>query len=248
MANYELYYWPNIPGRGEFVRLTLEEGGADYIDVARLPEGEGGGLKALLKVMRDEASPLEPFAAPFLKVGPEIIAQTANILFYLGPRLGLAPEDEIGRLRAHQIQLTISDFISEAHDVHHPIAMSLYYEEQRTEAHRRAIHFVKERIPKYLGYFERILERNRSGGRAHLVGDKLTYVDLSIFQVISGLRYAFPNALARLSPKVAMLVALADQVAARPRISSYLASSRRVAFNQHGIFRHYPELDPPLVD
>jgi glutathione S-transferase len=235
---YELYYWPTIPGRGEFVRLALEEAGQEYRDVARLPESAGGGVKALMKLMRDTPD-LEPFAPPFLKVGGEVIAQTANILHYLGPRLGLVPSDEVGRRRVHQLQLTIADFISETHDTHHPIAVSLYYEDQRAEAQRRASIFVSERLPKYLGYFERVLERNGD----HLVGATVSYADLSIFQVISGLCYAFPRAMARLAPQIPHLLALRDRVAARPRLAAYLASSRRLAFNQHGLFRHYPELD-----
>jgi glutathione S-transferase len=244
MADYQLYYWPTIPGRGEFVRLALEEGGADYVDVARLSEAQGGGVKALMRVMRDETSDLQPLAPPFLKVGALIIAQTANILHYLGPRLHLVPDDEISRLRAHQLQLTIADFVSEAHDVHHPIGVSLYYEDQRAEALRRAPLFISERMPKYLGYFERALERNSDGTRSHLVGASLSYVDLSLFQLIGGLQFAFPRAMVQLAPRIPLSLALHDRVASQPRVAAYLASSRRLPFNQHGIFRHYPELDP----
>jgi glutathione S-transferase len=243
MPSYELYYWPNIPGRGEFVRLALEDGGAEYVDVARLPEDQGGGIKALMKMMRDEGSPLQPLAPPFLKVGGEVIAQTANILHYLAPRLGLVPEDEAGQRQAHQLQLTIADFINEAHDVHHPIAVSLYYEDQRVEARRRAPLFINERLPKYLGYFERVLERNGAADRAHLVGAAASYVDLSMFHVIAGLDYAFPRAMAQMAPKIPLLRALHRRIPQRPRLAAYLASPRRIAFNQHGLFRHYPELD-----
>lgn len=241
---YELYYWPNIPGRGEFVRLTLEDAGASYVDVARRPEAEGGGVKALLSMMRNEAHDLEPFAPPFLKAGKLVIAQTANILHYLGARLGLCPDDEASRLRAHQLQLTIADFIAEVHDVHHPLASSLYYEDQKNEAMRRAPLFIGERIPKYLGYFERVLDRNQSRGEGtRLLGAKVSYVDLSMFQVVSGLAYAFPRAMARFAPKIPRLLALRDQVAERPRLQAYLASPRRLPFNQQGLFRDYPELD-----
>jgi glutathione S-transferase len=240
MATYELYYWPTIPGRGEFVRLALEDAGADYVDIARLPEDQGGGVKALMKAMRSDELDLQPLAPPFLKVGNQVIAQTANILDYLGPRLGLADDDEASRRRVHQLQLTIADFVSEAHDVHHPIASSLYYEDQRTEARRRAPLFIGERMPKYLGYFERVLERN---GGTHIVGAGVSYVDLSMFQVIGGLDYAFPRAMAQQSPKIPLLRALHQRVPARPRLAAYLASPRRLAFNQHGLFRHYPELD-----
>src|SRR5688572_8933909 len=243
MATYELYYWPSIPGRGELVRLALEDAGADYVDVVRLPESEGGGVKALMKMMREDGIDLQPLAPPFLKVGNEVIAQTANILYYLAPRLGLIGKDESSQRRAHQLQLTIADFITEVHDVHHPIAVSLYYEDQRAEARRRAPLFISDRLPKYLGYFERVLERNTAGDRAHLVDGSVSYVDLSMFQVIAGLDYAFPRAMAQQSGKIPLLRALHQRIPRRPRLAAYLASSRRIAFNLHGLFRHYPELD-----
>jgi glutathione S-transferase len=235
---YELYYWAGIQGRGEFVRLALEEAGAEYVDVARRP----GGEEAMVRMMHDEPGGRAPFAPPFLKAGDLVIAQTANILFYLGGHLGLAPADEAGRLWALQLQLTIADFVDEIHDTHHPIASSLYYEDQRQEAKVRADDFLKSRAPKYLGYFERVLERNPAGSD-HLLGAELTYADLSLFQIVAGLRYAFPRAMAHLGPKHPRLIALHGRVAARPRIAAYLASDRRIPFNEHGIFRHYPELD-----
>jgi len=233
---YELYYWAGIQGRGEFVRLALEEAGAEYVDVARQP----GGERAMARFLGGNAVERPPFALPFLKAGDLVIGQTANILLYLGARHGLAPADEGGRLWAHQLQLTIADFVDEVHDTHHPIASSLYYEDQREEAHARAADFVKSRMPKYLGYFERVLDKAGSG---HLLGSELTYPDLSLFQIVAGLRYAFPRAMTQLEPKHPRVVALHERVAARPRIAAYLASERRIAFNQHGIFRHYPELD-----
>lgn len=235
---YELYYWAGIQGRGEFVRLALEEAGADYVDVAR----EAGGESAMSRLLGGGDVEHPPFAPPFLRAGELIIGQTANILLYLGARHGVAPDDEAGRLWTHQLQLTIADLVDEVHDTHHPIASSLYYEDQRREARARAADFLKSRAPKYLGYFERVLERNKAGDR-HLVGAALTYPDLSLFQIVAGLRYAFPRAMARLEPKHPRVVALHDRVAARPRIAAYLASDRRIAFNEHGIFRHYPELD-----
>jgi glutathione S-transferase len=240
---YELYYWPTIPGRGEFVRLVLEEGGARYIDVAREPAQKGGGVKAMTKLMR-ESPGVEPFAPPFIKVGDQVIAQTANILAFLAPRLGLVGADEASRTAANQLQLTIADFTDEAHDVHHPIAVSLYYHDQKVEAQRRAPIFIAERMTKFLGYFERVVEKNekRAGG-PYLVGSSLSYVDLSMFQLMAGLKFAFPNAMARLALKIPHLYALADQVAKRPRLAAYLASNRRIPFNEHGLFRHYPELD-----
>jgi glutathione S-transferase len=242
-TKYELYYWPSIQGRGEFVRLALEEGGASYVDVARLPEKDGGGIKAIQRLLSGEASGPLPFAPPILKVGERLLSQTANILFFLGPRLGLIPNDEAYRLEANQIQLTIADFIGEAHDSHHPISVGLYYEDQKAEAHRRAESFVGDRMPKYLGYFEKLLARNRRSGGEYLVGDALTYVDLSMFQVLSGLAYAYPNGLKRESARIPLLRELRDRVSARPRIAAYLTSGRRIPFNQHGLFRHYPELD-----
>jgi len=235
---YELYYWAGIQGRGEFVRLALEEAGADYADVAR----EAGGDGAMLRLLDGEEVEHPPFAPPFLRAGRLLISQTANILLYLGPRHDLAPTAEAGRLWAHQLQLTIADLVDEVHDTHHPIASSLYYEDQRPAARRRTADFLKSRAPKYLGYFEKVLTRNKAGS-GRLVGAKLSYPDLALFQVMAGLRYAFPQAMTRLEPKYPQVAALHDRVAARPRIAAYLASDRRIAFNEHGIFRHYPELD-----
>jgi glutathione S-transferase len=235
---YELYYWSSIQGRGEFVRVALEEAGADYVDVARQPGGEA----EMMRLLDGEEIARPSFAPPFLKAGALLIGQTANILFYLGGQLGLAPAAEAGRLWAHQLQLTIADLVDEAHDTHHPIAGSLYYEDQRKEALARAADFRRSRMPKYLGHFERILSRNNARG-GHLIGARLSYPDLSLFQIVAGLRYAFPKAMAGLEQKHPRVVALHDRIAARPRIAAYLASDRRIPFNQHGIFRHYPELD-----
>jgi glutathione S-transferase len=235
---YELYYWAGIQGRGEFVRLALEEAGADYVDVAREADGES----AMLRLLDGEEVERPPFAPPYLKAGRLLIGQTANILLYLGPRHDLVPASEAGRLWAHQLQLTIADLVDEAHDTHHPIASSLYYEDQRPEAQRRSADFLKARVPKYLGYFEKVLARNKARGE-HLIGARLSYPDLSLFQVVAGLRYAFPRAMARLGPDYPRVAALHDAVASRPRIAGYLGSNRRIAFNQQGIFRHYPELD-----
>ena len=233
---YELYYWPEIQGRGEFVRLALEDAGVEYIDVAR----RRGGTSAMLKLLDDEKVKTPPFAPPFLKAGTVLIGQTANILLFLGSRHGLAPAGEAGRLWTHQLQLTIADFVVEIHDAHHPIASSLYYEDQRKEARRRTQDFLKSRAPKYLGYFERVLER--SAGK-YLVGRTATYADLSLFQLVAGLRYAFPRAMARLERRHPRVVGVHDRVRERERIAAYLDSDRRIPFNQMGIFRHYQELD-----
>jgi glutathione S-transferase len=240
---YELYYWPEIQGRGEFVRLALEEAGADYVDVARLPSRRGSGMQAMMRFLESRSVKHPPFAPPFLKAGDLLVAQTANILLFLGPRLRLVPKNEASRLWAHQLQLTIADWVAEVHDTHHPIAGGLYYEEQRREAKRRAADFRKERLPKFLGYFEQLLEAGPKRTN-YLLGKAVSYVDLSIFQMVAGLRYAFPRAMARLEPEYPGVVALHDRVSARPRIAAYLTSKRRLPFNQQGIFRHYAELDP----
>jgi glutathione S-transferase len=236
---YELYYWPTIQGRGEFVRLALEETGAAYVDVARR-RTRGGGVPRMMKLLDGSRLPRPPFAPPFLRAGGLLIAQTANILLYLGARHALAPREEGGRLWTHQLQLTIADFVAEIHDTHHPIASSLYYEDQKKEARRRAADFRENRMPKYLGYFERVLARNPGG---HLLGRKFTYADLSLFQVVAGLRYAFPKAMQRLEKDVPRTIELHGRVAQRSRIAAYLRSDRRIAFNQRGVFRCYKELD-----
>ena len=237
---YELYYWPSNQGRGEFVRLALEDAAAEYIDVGRLSEAEGGGVPAILKLMNAPEIKTPPFAPPFFKAGELIIGQTANILMFIGAHHQLAPADEAGRLWTHQLQLSVTDFVREIHDTHHPLGAAFYYEEQKAEAKRYSQNFLKLRLPKFLTYFETVLTRN--GGR-HLVGSAITYIDLSLFQLVAGLRYAFPRAMARIEPSVPRLIALHDAVQIRPRIAAYLASPRRMAFDEKGVFRRYPELD-----
>ena len=231
---YALYYWPQIQGRAEFIRLALEEAGTDYVDVARTK----GGMDKMMRLMKSGVHP--PFAPPFLKAGSLLIAQTAMILLYLGGRHGLAPKDEAGRLWVHQCQLTLLDFLVEIHDTHHPIGGGLYYHDQKMEALRRTADFRASRLPKYLGYFERLLAKHPRGG---LAGAKPCYADLSLFQTIDGLAYAFPQAMASVKRRYPRLHALHDRVAARPRVKAYLASARRIPFNEQGIFRYYPELD-----
>lgn len=236
---YKLYYQPSIQGRGEFVRLALEGAGAEYVDVARNPDF---GRPGIMKILEDPNVEHPSFAPPFLEAGKLMIGQTANILQYLGPRLGLAPKSEAGRLWVHQLQLTITDWVAEVGATHHPIANALYYEEQKPECARRAFYFRTQRIPKFLGYYEKILNHNRKGAD-FLLGKKLCYADLSLFQMLEGLRYAFPRTMASEGAKHPRVARVHDRVKDRPRIAKYLASPRRLAFNQNGIFRHYPELE-----
>lgn len=267
--HYELFYWPMLQGRGEFVRLALEDAEADYTDIARHGQGSHGGMARMQQVLESEpdhtgddsdkhdngdssgtkgsaggiALPFElPFAPPFLKARPHVVSQTANILQFLGPRLSLVPEDAASRTFINGLQLTIADAVTEAHDTHHPIASSLYYEDQKAAAKARAGDFIDQRIPKFLGYFQRVIERNPADA-GWLVGHQASYADLSLFQLIEGLHYAFPKGLHDFNQRYPMLATLRENVAARPGLKRYLASKRRIAFNEEGIFRHYPELD-----
>lgn len=235
---YELYYWDGLQGRGEFVRLALEQAGADYVDVARTD----GGMDKMFAFIEGRQGNQMPFAPPFLKDGEIIVSHVANILHYLGPKLGLVPEGEQARIFAHGLQLTIADFVMEVHDTHHPISTADYYEDQKEEAKARTKAFLQHRVPKFMGYFNRIIAANPAGG-GHAIGDRLSYVDLSLFQVAEGLAYAFPRAMARFDTDYPDVAKLRDKVRTQPNIRSYLESDRRLAFNESGIFRHYPELD-----
>ncbi|WP_199099841.1 glutathione S-transferase [Dyella sp. ASV21] len=232
---YQLYYWTGIQGRGEFVRLALEDSGTDYLDVAR-EQGDA----VMMSFLRGTQPGARPFAPPFLRAGRQVIAQTANILAFLAPRHGLVPASAASQCYALQLQLTISDIVAEVHDTHHPVSGELYYAQQRAEARKRAAAFRTQRMPKYLGYFEQIVASN--DGR-HALGRRHSYVDLSLFQLMAGLTYAFPGAMKRLKRRLPHLHALGERVAARPRLAAYLASERRLPFNENGIFRHYTELD-----
>lgn len=238
--SYELYYWPIIPGRGEFVRLVLEEAGVPYRDMARLSEAEGGGLESLMVYVRGEPPGQPAYAPPILVRGDLVLAQTAAICAFLGERHGLAPDDPEQRMQALQLQLTIADVADEAHNTHHPVSGALYYEDQKDAAAEASRQFLGQRLPRFLPYFERVLDRN--GGQG-LVGDALSYADLSLFQLLEGLEHAFPRGFARAAESTPGLLALRDRVATRPGIAAYLASDRRLAFNEYGVFRHYPELD-----
>ena len=239
---YEFYYWPMIQGRGEVVRLALEEAGANYIDVARSDEEQEDNRAAILAILQDTNLERPPFAPPFLSDNGLIIAQAAAILQYLAPRINLIGTEEAERVFAHQIQLTVTDFLMEVHDTHHPLASALYYEDQVEEAKKRSANFIEMRIPKYLEYFEKILNNNKSNS-GWLISDKLTYPDLSLFQIIEGLNYAFPNAFSKIGKNYPKTLALREGVRNRPNTAAYLASNRRIPFNTKGVFRHYPELD-----
>lgn len=233
---YELYYWTGIQGRGEYIRLALEEAGVPYRDMARI-KGDG----VIEELTGSVATP--SFAPPFLKHDDLVIGQVSTILLYLGDTLNLAPGDERLRLWTQQIQLTIADFVAEGHDVHHPIGMGRYYEEQKGEAARRAEEFREQRVPKFLDWFETVLSRNPEGPQ-YLVGGELSYADLSLFQVMTGLDYAFPRLMGRIEAGYPKVQALKSRVAERPNIAAYLASDRRLPGNEDDLFRHYPELDP----
>ena len=237
-TTYQLYYWDGLQGRGEFVRLALEEAGVPYEDVARQKKG----MPALMASLDGDKVEHPSFAPPVLRAGDLLIGQTANILMYLGARHGLAPRAEAGRLWANQLQLTIADIVAEAHDTHHPVSTNKYYEDQKKEAKARARDFCEQRIPKFLDYFEGVIQRNTGRG-GYAIGSRLSYVDLSLFQLMEGLRYAFPKTMAKLAPSYPGLIALRDKVAQRPNIAAYLQSKRRIPFNESGIFRHYPELE-----
>jgi glutathione S-transferase len=236
---YDLYYWPDLPGRGEYVRLVLEAAGAPYRDMARL-EGPGCGVDGMLAILRHGHGDAFPFAPPFLIDGATLVSQAAVAAAYVGERHRLAPEDEAGRHFARSVAATTADFVAEAHDTHHPVGTSLYYEEQKPEALRRAEEFRETRMPKFLGWYERLLRRNRAG---YLVGEHLSYADLGLFQTIEGLRYAFPRRMQAIAKDTPEVMHLAARIAAHPKLAGYLASERRIPFNEDGIFRHYPELD-----
>lgn len=237
-APYTLIYWPMLQGRGEFVRLAFEATGTPYLDLARQPREEGGGVEAIFRYTQGHVPGLTPFAPPILLHEGRVIAQVANILTYLAPRLGLAPTDETGRVRANQLQLTIADVVSEVHDTHHPLGSGFYYEDHPEAAKTRAAFFREKRLRRWLGYFEAAI-----GEAGWLVGDTLGYVDLSYFQLVEGLAFAFPRAFADVRGDIPRSLALRDRVA--ERLTDYLKSPRRLPFSREGIFRDYPELDGP---
>ena len=245
---YQLIYWPGIPGRGEHIRLALEEAAAEYTDSAH----EKNGIKKVMAAIdpKSKGDDLNPptCAPPILKHGDLTINQTPNILLYLGPRLGLVPsadEDEDAVYRINALALTALDGLSnEAHDCHHPVATGKYYEDQKEESKTKSADYIANRLPKFLGYFERVLSGEASKGGKWLYGGTLSYADLVLFQCLDGVKFAFPKAMTRLEKegKYKRVFALHEAVKERPRIKEYLASDRRQEYSM-GIYRHYPELD-----
>ncbi|KAJ3494708.1 hypothetical protein NLG97_g3904 [Lecanicillium saksenae] len=247
---YELIYWPGIPGRGEFVRLLFEETGVPYKDHAKTPDEGVAKVLAFIdaKNTGDDTNP-PILAPPILKYGDVILNQTPNILIYLAPKLGLSPPaTEAAFYHLNQASLTILDgFSNEVHETHHPIATSMYYEDQKEEAKKRSKAFIEERAPKFIGYVQRLLDSKTSGDGPWIHGDSLTYVDLVLFQCIDGTSYAFPKTMAQLknSGKYDGVFKLYEAVKERPNIKSYLASERRTKYGD-GIWRHYPELEDTI--
>lgn len=231
---YDLWYWPTIQGRGEFVRLPLEAAGIAYRDRAR-----EDGADALVADMKARGA-RGPFAPPYIVDGEVAVAQVANILAWLAERHDIAPASAADRSWLHQIQLTIADMVAEVHNIHHPVDMMAYYDDQKAEAARAATQFRENRIPKYFGHFEAALGSNAGDW---LAGARWSYADTSLFQLVAGLRYMFPQRMAAVAGDYPRLARLHDAVAALPGIATYLASDRRLPFNEDGIFRHYPELD-----
>lgn len=231
--SYRLWYWPGIQGRGEFVRLPLEAAGIEYEDCAR-----DQGAEAMTADMKRHAR--APFAPPYLDIGGQRIAQVATILLYLGDRHALAPSNMADRYWVHQLQLTIADMVAEVHNIHHPVEMMAYYEDQKAEAARAAKQFREQRIPKFLDHFDAAARANAG---EWLIDHRWTYADTSLFQLVAGLRYMFPRRMAAIEADYPALLRIHDEVAALPGIKAYLKSERRLPFSTDGIFRHYPELD-----
>lgn len=250
---YELLYWPGIPGRGEFIRLAFEAAGVSYKDPANEPDGPGAKVVASLISKDDLGGDGNPpvFAPPALKVpgegkdgAPLLIYQTPAILSYLGDKLGLAGEDEVDKMTVLSHTLTALDLNNETHDTHHPVAVAQYYEDQKDEALKKATDFRENRIPKFFSFFERVLKANEAQGQVKfLVGNKLTYADTTLWHVLSGLKFAYPNELkAREKDYPLLLGSFYESVAQTKGVKEYLESERRLPFSM-GIFRHYPELD-----
>lgn len=255
---YELLYHPSIPGRGEFIRLCFEATGVPYTDVANEKSDGYSAVQAacIQKTTSPEGVEGNPpvFSPPALRVPgagkdgkqPLLISQTPNILMYLAERLGLAPDDEAATYHVYQLAFTALDLNNEVHDTHHPLAVAQYYEDQKEAALRKATDVRENRLPKFLGYFEanpKFNEKNGGGAGKYLVGDRLTFADLVVWQVLDGLFFAFPKEMeARKAEHEALLGGFYESVKQEGGLKEYLKSERRLPYSQ-GIFRYYPELD-----
>jgi glutathione S-transferase len=239
--SYDLWYWPGIQGRGEFVRVFMEAAGISYRDRARQADAQ-----ALVEDMeaREDGEGFAPYAPPYLVArdgeNEFTIAHVAHILTWLTENHDLGSGDLQTDLHLIQLQLTITDVVAEAHDTHHPLGGSLYYEDQKQAAATRAKGFREERIPKYFDHFETALAVNPG---PFCRADRFGHVDTSLFQLVEGLRYAFPRRMAQIESDYPRIFACRDAVAELPGIAAYRQSERRIPFNEDGIFRHYPELD-----
>ena len=228
----QLWYWPDIPGRGEFIRVALEAAEVEYADMAREK-----GAEALLEDMASRSG-IAPLAPPYIIDGDLCLGQTAHILAVLADRYGFGAGELATDLQLIQLQLDVSDIVAEVHAVHHPISGALYYRDQMDAAYEAAQHFRETRIPKYLDHFEQALAVNCG---PCVLGDHWTHVDTSLFQLLEGLDYMFPSRMAELDyPRLALC---REAVMEIDGIDAYLGSERRLAFNEDGLFRHYPELD-----
>tara|TARA_A100001391_G_scaffold7621_5_gene4898 strand:+ start:10017 stop:10736 length:720 start_codon:yes stop_codon:yes gene_type:complete len=236
--SYQLFYWPSIPGRGEFVRLFMEAAELEYEDVARTDGADA--LVEDLHARGGEEGGIRPFAPPYLVDDDVVIGQTALILLYLSDKEGLGSGDLATDLKLMQVQMDIADLVEEIHGSHHPIAPSLYYADQMDAAFEKAADLRATRIPKYLIHFDNALAAN---GGPFMLGDQWSHVDTSLFQLMEGLDYAFPNYMAQMQGTWANLEALQTAVPDIEGLAPYLASERRMEFNEDGLFRHYEELD-----
>jgi len=232
----QLWYWPSIPGRGEFIRLPLEAAGVPYRDMAREL-----GADALMEDM-EKRQGHRPFAPPYIVDGGLVIGQVAHILTVLSDRHGFGAGELSRDLQLIQLQLDITDVVEEVHSVHHPLGVGKYYEEQKEAALIRAKEFREERMVKWLNHFEH--ELSLEGG-PFVLGERWSHVDTSLSQLLRGLAYAFPRRSAALQGRYPRLQACREAVANLPGVAAYRASDRCIPFNKDGIFRHYPELDAP---